>query len=187
MIADIDGSLEASTQKLTAIYDDWWRRWRMHRGDQMLASKTEFARTNPIRYGAVLFSVSDIASLFDDRPILVVNINGTALAAGLLAYSKLTGSYPNDHEKIYGQNARSRSDVDFYENNYGKFLYRKVNEPTAVAAPAGRIMLNGGILYSRGIDLADDSAASHSPDGLTGDIVVWPPITALAREQGLAP
>ena len=42
-----------------------------------------------------------------------------------------------------------------------------------------------GLLYSRGQNHADDRAAAHADDGGDGDIVLWPPIKAVQREQGL--
>lgn len=186
-IADVHGSLEASNLKLTAIYDDWWRRWRMSRGDFFTGSKTQFTITNHIRYAAVLFSLSDIQSLFDERPVLQVNINGTAISAGLVAFWKQIGTAPDRIEMVYGQTARKRSDLDPFESDYKPFIYKKLSAQTPINAPPGRVMLTGALLYSRGADLVDDSAVSHSPDGLTSDIVIWPPINALAREQGLLP
>ena len=33
----------------------------------------------------------------------------------------------------------------------------------------------------------DDRAREHTDDGLTGDVVFWPPMQALQRQQGLLP
>jgi hypothetical protein len=41
------------------------------------------------------------------------------------------------------------------------------------------------VLYSKGLNHEDDRAEQHAIDGLTGDIVIWPPITALMRREGL--
>ena len=41
------------------------------------------------------------------------------------------------------------------------------------------------VVYSRGVDTLDGDAKTHTDDGMIGDIVVWPPLRMLEREQGL--
>ena len=54
---------------------------------------------------------------------------------------------------------------------------------------AGRLRLDEGqaLLYSLGQNHADDRARRHSDDGADGELVLWPPIRAVSREQGLLP
>ncbi len=183
-ISQIHGSLMASNQRITVIYDDWWRRWRMRHGDPMLLKHTQFDLTNPIRYGAVLFSLQDIEQLFDERPLLVDNINGTALSAGLLAMKIKSGRYPPAVENTHGQTSRQRSNADWFDDDYGIFEYSTASKQP-MDTPYGRIEVSGAVLWSKGQNGVDDRARQHTPDGLRGDLVLWPPPTAVAREQGL--
>jgi hypothetical protein len=192
MIANIHGSLDASLEKLQLVYDDWWRRWRIDLYDeQLLSVPSQFDRVNRIRYAAVLYSLENLAGVFAVRNTLVADVNGTAMAAALCAYKKVYGTYPDDAEKLYGQSVRKRSDSDPWDKELGEFRYRLLDKRTAIAAGGETIWVEGGsgntqaMIYSVGQDHEDGRGASHSPDGATGDLVIWPPIRALEREAGL--
>ena len=187
MIAAIHGSLQASKERLKLIYDDWWRRWRVQEYDPILEIETQFERTNPVRYAAVIYSMQNIEEVFGVRNQLIAAVNGTAMAAGLCAYKKTFGVYPNDKEMIYGFVRKFVSDVDPYDEEYGRMRYRLLSGPDTIDIPAGRLRVDSGecILYSRGQDHVDDRADEHTPDGTAGDIVLWPAIRALGRKQGL--
>jgi hypothetical protein len=83
MIATVHDSQEASLDRLTTIYDDWWRRWRVQAWDPILDIKPEFERTNEVRYAAVLYSIRDIRQVFTVRHRLLVAAHGTTMAAAL--------------------------------------------------------------------------------------------------------
>lgn len=187
MIAGVHGSLEASQERLQLIYDDWWRRWRIQEHDPILEIETQFDRTNPVRYAAVIFSMQDIESVFKLRTQLIAEVAGTSLAAGLAAHYKSRGEYPDDHEQLYGEFARKISDVDPYDPEFGPLRYILLRGPTAVDTPAGRLRLQKGdcLLYARGQDSSPNRGTVHTPDGAGGDTVFWPPIVALERETGL--
>jgi hypothetical protein len=188
MIAMVHGSLEASTDRLKLIYDDWWRRWRVQQYDAILATETQFERTNPVRYAAVIYSMQDIEDVFSIRNLLIASVNGTAVSAGLCAYKTTFGVFPNDKKQAYGQFIRKRiSDVDPYDQDFGRLSYRLLTRPGSIDTLYGRLQLTAGqcLLYSRGPDHQDQRAAQHSLVGAEGsDFVLWPPIKALAREQG---
>ncbi len=76
---------------------------------------------------------------------------------------------------------------DPYDEEYGRLRYRLVTSRTSIQTLLGRLWVeaDNGILYSRGTDQKDDRAGEHSDDGSSGDIVLWPPIRALSRQQGL--
>ncbi len=188
MIAAVHGSLEASKERLELIYDDWWRRWRVQEYDALLDTPTQFERTNPVRYAAVIYSMQDIAEAFSLRNQLIAAVNGTAVAAALNAYRKTFNVYPDDKEKIYGQFVRKAiSDVDPFDQEFGRLRYRRVDSHDTIDALQGRLRLEEGecILYSKGHDHEDGRARDHSDDGAAGDLVLWPPVKALAREQKL--
>lgn len=187
MIAEIHGSLDASQERLKLIYDDWWRRWRIDAYDDILAVQTQFDRTNPIRYAAVIYSVEDVAILFQIRNRLVAEVSGTAMAAGLCAYHKTYGVYPDQTINLYGQSARKRSDSDPYDKQLGPFQYRVVRQRQSIDTPEGRLWVepDGAIMWSQGQDHEDQRAAQHTDDGVAGDLVLWPPIKAMQRAQGL--
>lgn len=187
MIAEVHDSLDASLERLTLVYDDWWRRWRIQEYDPILDIPTQFDRTNPIRYAAVIYSMQNIEQLFDMRKELIVAVNSTAVAAGICAYERTFGTTPRDHKLAYAQFVRKSSDIDPYDVNYDHFRYFLVDRRHSIDTPYGRLWIDPGqgILYSRGQNLTDDRAAVHTYDGIEGDIVVWPPIRAVARQQGL--
>ncbi len=188
MIALVHDSLEASQDRLALIYDDWWRRWRVQEFDTILQTDTEFERTNPVRYAAVIYSMQDIQDAFSVRNQLITAVNGTAVAAGLCAYKLTYGNYPDDKEKVYGQFIRKLiSDVDPYDQEFGRLRYRLLTRDDSVNTAFGRVSIDKGqcLLYSRGQNHADDRAREHRADGAVGDLVLWPPLKALEREQGL--
>jgi len=185
-IASVHGSLDASQQKLTNIYDDWWRRWRMRQYDPMMELSTELSRTNPIRYGAVIYSIRDIQDLFELRRRLVAEINGAAMAAGFSGYRREFNAWPDDREKAYTTFVRKLSDFDPWDKSYGRLRYRWLGTNRRnVDTPAGRVFVEGGVLYARGADHEDGDFLEHTPSGVSGDLVLWPPMRALQREQGL--
>ncbi|HMN96020.1 MAG TPA: hypothetical protein PKC43_06830 [Phycisphaerales bacterium] len=185
-VARVHGSLDASLKRLTDIYDDWYRRWRVPPYDAMQTLPTDLSRTNPIRYGAVIHSIIDSQALFEARKRLAAEVNGAAMAAGLCGYYRQFGSYPDDREKIYAIFARKASDADPWDRQYGRFLYFFAgSQRRAVDTPLGRIWVDGGVLYARGTDLDDDQVREVTEDGAVGDFLIWPPMRALERKEGL--
>jgi hypothetical protein len=189
MIAAIHGSLDASLERLTLIYDDWWRRWRVDAYDSILEVPTQFDRTNAIRYAAVLYSLQDVATVFSVRDQLVAEVNGTAVAAGLCAYKKTFNTFPNDTEKVYTSYMRKRSDVDPYNKTLGPLEYEQLSSRKAIDADGNRVWVepDEGLLWGIGQDHNDNRGDRHSDDGADGDVVLWPPIKSLQRAQGLLP
>ena len=192
-LAPVHGSLDASRKRLTNIYDDWWRRWRMNPNGPVAKLKTEFAATNSTRYAAILLMLQDLQRLFDMRDILIAEANGTAVAAGLAGHAREYGDvWPRDKDEVYATFVIKRVDFDPYQKAYpytrgdeGRFIYRKLADRFAVETPLGRVWATNAILYARGKDHEDNDARAASFDAATGDLVIWPPIRALAREEGL--
>jgi hypothetical protein len=187
LIAAVHGSLVASLERLQLVYDDWWRRWRVQEYDPILEVATQFARTNEIRYAAVIHSMQNIEELFVVRRQLIAAVNGTAVAAGLCAYRRTFGTYPVHHRMAYAQFVRKSSDVDPWDQSYGPLLYILTSERHAIDTPQGRIWVEPGeaIVYSRGQSHADERATQHTDNGVNGDIVIWPPLRELSRRQSL--
>ena len=187
IVAEVHGSLPASIERLQLIYDDWWRRWRIEEYDSILEIETEYDRCNPVRYAAVLFSMANIEALFSIRNHLIAEVNGTAMAAGLCGYYRTYEKYPRESRMVYSVSVRKRSDSDPHEFDLAPFKYRLTTKREAIDTPSGRIWIEPGssLLYSRGQDHTDDRAANHTDDGTLGDVVIWPPVKAVLREQGL--
>jgi hypothetical protein len=188
MIAPVHGSLEASLERLTLIYDDWWRRWRIQEYDPLLDFKTQFERTNPVRYAAVIYSMQDIESLFSVRNQLIAEVNATSLAAGLCAYRLTFGNYPDDIEKTYAQFVRKRSDADPFDREFREFSYRRIDSGSkAVDTLDGRVRIATGeaTFWSRGVDHEDDGGVEHRFDGSTDDLIMWPPMRTIQRQQNV--
>ncbi len=88
---------------------------------------------------------------------------------------------------IYSVSVRKRSDSDPHDFDLEPFKNRLTTTRVAIDTPSGRIWIDPGsaLLYSRGQDHTDDRAATHTDDGTLGDVVIWPPVKALLREQGV--
>ena len=185
-IAEVHGSLEASKEKLTNVYDDWWRRWRIRPYDPIQNVPTEYSRLNEVRYAIIVESIADLQSLFELRNRLIVEINGTIIGAGLCGYRADFGTWPNDREKAYAIFIPKRFDFDPFDKGYGRFLWDYLgSRKQAVDSDYGRIQIDECVLYARGRDHEDSSFREASLDGVTGDMIVWPPLRQLAREQGV--
>ena len=184
-VAGVHGSLDASTLKLTAIHDDWWRRWRMRPYDPIMALPTEFSVINPVKYAAVVFATRDIESLFPLRRRLVTEFCGLVSAAGLCGYREQFGSWPNDIEKAYVTYFPKRFDFDPYDPGYGNMRYEDLGTRTkGIESEYGRIEVTGCVLYARSDNNEFDGAGRHAEGGKFGDFVVWPPLRAISRGQG---
>ena len=191
IIADVHDSLESSLERLDLVYDDWWRRWRIEEYDPILSIPTQWVRTNEVRYAAVLYSIADVQELFPVRDYLVAATNGTIMAAGICSHRRRLGEYPRGIEQLYALAIRSRDDRDPYDPGFAPFKYRVASSSTPIDTAFGRLEVprGTGILWSLGPDREDNRGARHSavaedaPE--ESDIVFWPPIKALQREQGL--
>lgn len=187
-IAEVHGSLEASEEKLQAIYDDWWRRWRMRPyGNPIFSLPTETSRLNPVKYAAVAKLMQDLTKAFDARNVLIANVNGTAFAAAVTArYRADQGRWPQKVEiAIQSDYMRTKMNFDPFDKGYKGFEYRAIAKPKSVDAPVGRIEAPGVLIFAKGMDHESNEVATHSDDGAKGDILLWPPVRELAREQGL--
>ena len=187
LIADIHDSRESSLNRLNLVYDDWWRRWRVQEYDPILAIPTQFSRTNPIRFAAVVFALQNLQDLFGVRNELVSAVNGTAVALGTAGYLRSLGRYPSETTPMFATFIRKRSDTDPFEPTFARLRFLSSNQPRTIDTPYGRVELprNVPLVYSRGRNLEDDRASLHSDDGVVGDILYWPPMKALQRAQGL--
>lgn len=191
-IAAVHGSLDASLQRLKLVYDDWWRRWRVEGHDPILDIPTQFETTNEVRYAAVIYSMQNIGDLFARRDRLVLEVNGTSLAAGLCGYHQSRGTYPSQIEMMYAEFGAKRMNQDPYDINYDNLKYMVLDTRKSVDLIGGkRIWLEPGeaMLWSKGRDFDDNRGSFHVPDGsvVDSDIVIWPAIKAVAREQGVTP
>lgn len=185
-IAVIHGSLEASNDKLENVYDDWWRRWKLPPSSPVQKMATELSRTNPIKYGVVVAMVRDLARAFAWRDAVISEVNGTIMSAGLCGYYRdFKNSWPKDRERAYAVYFQRRFDFDPYDKKAGHLRYRALSARQAVDTPLGRVWATGCMVWAVGANHEDDNAATHSTDGSVGDLVIWPPVRALARQEGL--
>ena len=183
-IANVHSSLDASVQKLTDVYDDWWRRWRMRPYDAMQSLPTELSRTNPVRYAAVTLAARDIESLFELRRRLVTELCGTVVSCGLTAYRAQFGAWPNDIEKSYAMYFPKRFDFDPYDRLEGPFLYQDLGTKTkAIDCEFGTVEISGCLLYGRNNDGEFNGAIRHAAGGPNDDFVIWPPLRAVSRGE----
>lgn len=186
-VAELHSDLDPSVDKLQDIYDDWWRRWNVRPYTPFQSAPTEFSRANPVRYAAVTSLIRDIQRAFTWRWVLAVQINGTATSAGLCGYYlEFRKSWPRDIERAYAVFANKRFDFDPFDKKGGHLGFRSIGASAeTIDTPVGRVKVKGCMLWSRGADHEDGGGTNHTDDGSAGDILVWPPLRALAREQGL--
>ncbi len=186
-VAELHSDLDPSVSKLQDIYDDWWRRWNVRPYTPFQNAPTEFSRANPVRYAAVTSLIRDIQRAFTWRWVLAVQINGTATSAGLCGYYlEFSKKWPRDIERAYAVFANKRFDFDPFDKKGGHFGFRDLGSTTeTIDTPIGRVKVTGCMLWSRGDDHEDGGGTNHTDDGAAGDILVWPPLRALAREQGI--
>ena len=184
-LSTVHASRDASKEKLVDVYDDWWRRWRMRQYDSSMDIPTEFSRLNEIRFAAIVEMVNDLDDAFRARERLVANINGTIIAAGLCGYHQTYNEWPKTLAPVYAVFAIKRFDFDPYNKDYSTFVYRQLTSRRAVDSDYGQIWVNGCMLYSLGMNHSDDQGRSSSVESETGDLLLWPPTRALARNEGL--
>ncbi len=178
------GSLDASRNRLTGIYDDWWRRWRVRYYDALLDNPTLISRTNKVRYAMVLLMAKDLESVFALRQRLNAELNGTAMAASLCAAFRELGAWPRALAQTYTQFTVKRMDYDPWDPAYGRWQYARLDSPRAIECEYGRLQISGCVLFARGVDKEDGGAAKATTDGVSGDFVAWPALRALGRAQG---
>ena len=188
---------DASLEKLRKIYDDWWRRWRLRAFHPQLGIDSELEKSNPVRYAAVRLVVRDIQDLFYQRDVLWTQINGTAVSAALCGYENHFGTYPKSLKMLYAQflhrtsnldrfhdlEKRTDSDWSLYNAPVGHFHYRRIDKKTALDTEnSDRLWIDEGscILYS----VASDNEDNRGNSGST-DLILWPPIKVLERNEGI--
>jgi hypothetical protein len=183
-IAGVHGSLDASLQKLNAIYDDWWRRWRLPAYGPMINMATVFSKTNPVKYAAVVLALSDIDQLFQMRRRLIAEFDGTVCAAGLTSYHADVKRWPDDIKKAYTSYFPKRFNFDPYDKDYGQFKYDYLGSSSrGIESEYGRVEASGCLLYARNDDNALGNASRHAAGGKEGDFVIWPALRAISRGQ----
>ncbi|MDA1007708.1 MAG: hypothetical protein O2800_01705 [Planctomycetota bacterium] len=185
-VAERHGSKDASDARLIGITDDWFRRWRSKPYGKLSQTASELSRTNEVRYAAIIFSIDDLRTLFDARNLLIANVNGTAASAGLCAYRiEYQNTWPRDIKNAYAIHVVKRLDFDPYDKLARKLSYRSLDGVRTIESPAGQLKMDGMMLWALGVDNADNDGKTHSDDGSNGDLLLFPPVRALAREQGI--
>jgi len=189
-IAALHGSKDQTIARLTNMYDDWWRRWRLAYRDKLLDNPTVISRTNGTRYAMVLLAVKDLERVFALRQRLNAELNGTVLAFGLCARYRASG-WPTSFDQTYTQFTVKRFDRDPWSPRWGmgsedRWQYERLSAPRDIETDFGRLQVSGAMLYSVGVDGQDGGAVKATMDGVTGDFVAWPALRALARAQGAA-
>lgn len=187
MISLIHSSKTATLEQLNLVFEDWQRRWDIRDYQPLLDYQTQYERTNEIRYAAVIAALRDIDELFGARRQLRTAVNATAICAGMNAYrQQFNNNYPDDIKKTYAQFILKRIDLDAYDRDEGGFGFKFASSPIKILTGQwGFVEVRGPILWSKGRDHESQNATEHRDDGSIGDIVYWPPLRALAREQGL--
>jgi len=186
-IAGMHGSLDAAKERLSVVYDDWWRRWRMRFYDPMNEQPSEFSNLNQVRYAAVCLLAGDLQRVFALRMRVIAEIDGTSVACGLCGFRMENGKqWPRDLSQIFPLYAMRRMNMDPYSRKYGGFEYRDVGgKQQPIDTPWGQVTATGAVLWSVGGDHEDGNFAKHDPPDGVGDIVMWPPPRQLAQKAGL--
>jgi hypothetical protein len=184
-LSAVHASYDASKEKLTDVYDDWWRRWRFRQFDPVMDLPTEFSRLNEIRFAAIILTTSDLEQAFRSRERLIANINGTIISSGVCGYyATFNNEWPATLAPVYSVFAIKRFDFDPFDKGYGRFVYRFLNARRSIDTDYGQLWLEGCMLYAVGLDHADGGGVSSSVDGAIDDMLLWPPARQVAREEG---
>ena len=186
-LGKVHGSLEASQEKLLAIYDDWWRRWRMRFYDPILDVPTQFSKLNQSKYALVTLFVENLQQLFDERLRLIAEIDGTAMSAAICGfYIDSAKQWPRDLSSAFPIYGIRRMNFDPFAKDYGNLSYRDLGDKSqALGTQWGQVSVSNAVLWSVGPDHEDDGFDQHDPADATGDLVLWPPPRFLARQAGL--
>ena len=186
-LGKVHGSLEASQEKLIAIYDDWWRRWRMRFYDPILDVPTQFSKLNQSKYALVTLFVENLQQLFDERLRLIAEIDGTAMSAAICGfYIDSAKQWPRDLSSAFPIYGIRRMNFDPFAKDYGNLSYRDLGDKSqALGTQWGQVSVSNAVLWSVGPDHEDDGFDQHDPADATGDLVLWPPPRFLARQAGL--
>lgn len=183
-LAMLHGGLPASQDKLTDIFDDWWRRWRISEYSEIYGTDSEFDMTNATRYAAVLFVVNDIKDVFRLRKELLSQVRGTIAAASLCYYRNTRGEFPPQLVALLPDPLSQKHSRDVFDDQNRQMEYSFVNSRTAVDIDAERRWVQPGecLLYSLGPNMEDDSKkAGHPIHGRDMDSLYWPPVKSLLR------
>ena len=149
----------------------------------MIALPTVYSKTNPVKYAAVVLAVRDIDQLFGMRRRLVAEFGGTVASAGIAAYRRELGQWPDDIKKAYTQFFPKRFNFDPYDIEGGQFFFETVTRERGVDSEFGRVDITGCVLYARNDDHQGNSAARHAEGGKADDFVLWPSLRAISRGQ----
>jgi len=177
---------------------NWRLRWRLWPHDSMLRDVTsEYEDLDPVKYTVVKMPLKKLAHLFELRIPLFAQINGTACAAGMLAYTVREGgslvpgeiadapTIPMVLRQIQPAYVSAEHMlVDFFDPNENQLHYNVVKNPDIrivtrgydIRTPRGTVHIpeNWPLLYSIGFDQGDDLGRKHTPDGSEGDLIFWP-------------
>lgn len=192
-------------ETVNALHDaigNWELRWKLPVHDPMLNQyNDEFDDLDPVKYAVIRMSLSKLDSLFDQRVPFYTQINGTACAAGVLAFmikenGKLVPGKLADPATIPLTLAQiqpsfvgaERMLVDMYDPDEIKLHYtsvkkrdfRVVTQGYDIQTPNGIVFIpeHWPLLWSIGPDKSDGDAKIYSPDGSdsNGDLIFWPVI-----------
>ena len=183
-LAMLHGGLPASQDKLTDIFDDWWRRWRISEYSQIYGMDSEFELTNPTRYAAVLFVVNDIKDVFSLRKQLLSQVRGTIASAALCFYRNTRGQFPPQLVALYPDPLSQQFSKDVFDDQLRALQYIRVKSRTAVDIGADRrwVAADDCILYSIGANMDNDSKEmGHPVHGDDMDSLYWPPVKSMLR------
>jgi hypothetical protein len=189
-IAAWHGGLPATQERLKNIFDDWWRRWRIRSYSSMLGVETEYDKTNPTRYAAVIFIVNDIMDVFNLRELLVIESRGTTAAAALCSYRNALGRFPSKLVALYPDPLSRQHAEDIFDEELNPLQYRAVESRTAIDINAERRWVESGacLLYSVGSNAINDSKLEgHPVHGGDMDLLLWPPVNSLLRNVTPSP
>ena len=178
------GGLPASQERLTDIFDDWWRRWRISEYSQIYGMDSEFELTNPTRYAAVLFVVNDIKAVFQLRKELQSQVHGTIASTALCNYRNTRGQFPPLLVALDPTTLSKQHGKDVYDEGMGTLQYMVVKSKTAIDIDTERRWVQPGecVLYSLGTNMDNDSKQTgHPVHGKDMDSLFWPPVQSLLR------
>ena len=88
----------------------------------------------------------------------VQGIGSVALAFGVAAYWRGSGSWPTGIDATYGVSTAKRTDFDPWDRQRGRWLYERLAAPRAIDTAYGQVQVAGAVIYARGVDGQDGLA-----------------------------
>lgn len=206
-LAHADG--QDTKSKIKSVQDDFTARWELSWFDRRHLAPSEFTKLEPSRFALISRTMPDLRELYDLRMMCLIEMQGTQLSLGLAASTISNKSQPKTLTMIRPRWIETiRSDLLSRNIETGQFaipryfvpMQRRPGMsdkespqpheidivPSSGSPFAARLDSSHMVLYSLGVDAADNSAkrVQNTMQLAAGtDYLLWPPVMSLYRQH----